>query len=73
MTQTLVGVKLIMLDLMAGIVYISDIDECTLGTPDCSHICTNSLGSYQCSCNTGYRLGTDAKSCSGRTGSKING
>lgn len=32
-----------------------DIDECTLGYP-CDHICTNTIGSFECSCDEGYAL-----------------
>ena len=41
-----------------------DIDECT-GENDCGHTCTNTHGSYECSCLTGYELSEDGKSCSG--------
>lgn len=38
-------------------------DEC-VKTPDaCDHSCTNSDGSYECSCNRGYVLEPDAHSC----------
>ena len=33
---------------------ISDIDECSLHTDDCAQICTNTVGSYVCSCRPGY-------------------
>ena len=47
--------------------YISDIDECTRGISGCEHKCINSIGSFKCSCNKGYHLAIDAKSCSGNT------
>ena len=34
----------------------SDINECVLGTSDCTQLCNNTVGSYVCSCNTGYTL-----------------
>ncbi|KAH9523894.1 hypothetical protein Btru_047340 [Bulinus truncatus] len=40
-----------------------DIDECQSGNQPCSHICVNSLGSYACSCHTGYKLAADQISC----------
>ncbi|XP_072047059.1 mucin-like protein [Amphiura filiformis] len=32
---------------------------------DCDHLCTNTLGSYECSCNDGYQLYIDNKACIG--------
>ena len=32
---------------------------------DCDQICTNTQGSYSCSCVSGYRLSSDGKSCLG--------
>ena len=46
-----------------------DINECDEETDGCAQNCTNTNGSYSCSCNTGYRLGSDAYSC---YGTKIN-
>ena len=34
----------------------SDIDECKLTSSPCSQLCSNSLGSYKCSCHKGYEL-----------------
>ncbi|XP_060763950.1 very low-density lipoprotein receptor [Neoarius graeffei] len=40
-----------------------DVDEC-VKTPDvCDHSCMNSDGSYACSCNPGYILESDGRSC----------
>ena len=38
-----------------------DVDECS-GHP-CSQVCTNTLGSYKCSCLPGYVLSPDLASC----------
>lgn len=43
----------------------SDIDECERGLHGCvkdTAICTNTIGSYNCSCKTGY-LGDGKTSC----------
>ena len=41
-----------------------DINECTLPDRVCSHFCTNTNGSYYCSCRGGYTL-TDNEDCLG--------
>ena len=42
--------------------FISDISECLPngGLGPCAHICTNTIGSFQCSCQPGYALSGDA-------------
>ena len=45
--------------------FTSDINEC-LSSP-CNHTCTNTAGSFVCSCNDGYELGPDGLSCHGMT------
>ena len=37
---------------------------------DCAQICRNTLGSYSCSCVSGYHLASDGKSCLGKAPSK---
>ncbi|XP_077531619.1 vitellogenin receptor Yl-like [Haemaphysalis longicornis] len=51
--------------LLADHVSCSDIDECTEQPHLCSHTCTNSPGSYKCSCLDGYQL-ADASFCRAR-------
>ena len=46
--------------------FISDINECLSNTHGCEHKCTNNDGSFTCSCNTGYEVDTDRKSCKGK-------
>ena len=43
----------------------SDIDECTRGTSGCDHNCTNTPGSYYCTCMNGYDLESDNHTCTG--------
>ena len=45
-----------------------DIDECIEGTHTCHSVatCTNTLGSYNCSCNNGYH--GDGTNCTGKQG-----
>ena len=44
-----------------------DINECTAGTDSCpnSHYCHNEIGSYNCSCRTGYELLLNGITCRG--------
>ena len=42
-----------------------DIDECAEDNGGCSHTCTNTGGSFKCSCPDGYLLLDDEKNCSG--------
>ena len=42
-----------------------DIDECSEGTDGCDQLCSNNVGSYECVCNAGYRLGSDGFTCIG--------
>jgi len=39
--------------------FVSDIDECE--TNPCDQLCTNNLGSYSCSCYSGYQLVNDSR------------
>lgn len=42
-----------------------DIDECSENRDNCGQLCQNTLGSYSCSCRTGYRLASDGAGCDG--------
>ena len=44
----------------------TDVDECSEGTSGCSQECTNTVGSFTCSCFDGYLLDEDRKTCNGR-------
>ncbi|XP_052804697.1 fibulin-5-like [Mya arenaria] len=41
----------------------SDINECSSGTATCHHTCTNTNGSFTCSCRGGYSLSSDNRTC----------
>lgn len=45
---------------------IADINECSNNNGDCQHTCNNEPGSYFCSCDDGYALANNNRSCSGR-------
>ena len=44
---------------------LSDINECNRSNGGCGHNCTNTEGSFECTCRDGYLLDGDGKSCSG--------
>ncbi|CAG7721937.1 unnamed protein product [Allacma fusca] len=48
---------------MAGNGSCIDTDECATDNGGCYGICFNTLGSFQCSCPTGYQVGPDGKNC----------
>ena len=41
----------------------TDVNECATNNEGCDHVCTNSVGSFQCSCNSGYSLAADGTTC----------
>jgi len=41
----------------------ADVDECATSNGMCSHSCTNTAGSYYCSCPTGMALSTNGMTC----------
>ncbi|CAH3124980.1 unnamed protein product, partial [Porites lobata] len=43
-----------------------DKDECALANGGCQHTCTNTYGSYKCSCYSGYQLKPDGLTCQGK-------
>lgn len=42
----------------------NDINECQSSNGGCSQVCVNQPGSYQCSCNSGYTLDGNGRTCS---------
>ena len=47
--------------------YLIDINECndTELVHQCDHTCINTIGSYTCTCNSGYDLDVDGRTCNG--------
>ena len=48
--------------------FIADVNECDKDNGNCSQMCTNTDGSFNCSCNSGYLLDSDGLyiTCNGR-------
>ena len=42
-----------------------DIDECQTGDNNCSQLCVNVPGSFECKCRDGYSLQDDGTTCAG--------
>ena len=43
----------------------ADIDECATNNGGCESDCTNTIGSFSCSCGTGYKLDGNGLNCTG--------
>ena len=48
--------------------YFTDVDECSEQSDSCSQVCINTIGSYTCSCNAGFSLDSDGRSCTPQSG-----
>lgn len=48
-----------------NLLYIIDVDECTVGNGGCEHYCNNTIGGFQCHCKNGYY--SKESSCQGMT------
>ena len=48
---------------MEDMLTCSDTNECAMMNGNCSQMCFNTIGSYVCSCNNGYQLGTNNRTC----------
>ena len=42
-----------------------DVNECATNNGGCAHICTNTEGSFVCSCRAGFVLAGDGRGCNG--------
>ena len=51
---------------MDAVACVSDQNECERDGM-CMHSCRNTYGSFQCSCNQGYELAADGRSCEGQS------
>lgn len=44
---------------------MADVNECAVENGGCAQVCTNTEGSFQCSCIAGYALAADNLNCNG--------
>lgn len=51
----------------------SSLDECSLGTHGCQQQCSNTAGSYTCSCSSGYTLDSNGRTCTQETRASLCG
>ena len=47
----------------SNIILSIDINECSTDASSCEQICTNTNGSYSCSCEESYALNSDGRTC----------
>ena len=47
---------------------VLDINECSANNGECSQTCSNTNGSFVCSCMIGYTLSADNLTCNGKHG-----
>ena len=47
---------------------IPDVNECAPngGLGPCQQVCTNTIGSFYCSCYAGYAISADGRNCQGK-------
>ena len=48
------------------ILFLLDIKECESHNGQCDHNCINTIGSFYCTCDSGYKLNGDKLSCDGQ-------
>ena len=47
--------------------FLLDVNECTKSSDGCEQICTNTVGSFECSCDSGFVLDDNHLSCNGKS------
>ena len=50
---------------VATVHFFIDINECAESIDNCAQICTDTDGSYTCSCEAGYDLASNGHGCNG--------
>ena len=57
---------LVCISLENSVIAFVDINECNPSRNDCEQACNNTVGSYLCSCLSGYSLADNKKNCNGK-------
>ena len=52
--------------------YMTDINECVTFNGYCDQNCTNTIGSYTCSCVEGFVINNNSRSCDGKKAKDIS-
>ena len=58
--------------LVASMVFATDVDECSTSNGGCDQVCTNTVGSFNCSCNDGFSLNMDGATCDGLCSANVS-
>ena len=48
-----------------------DINECETANGGCEQMCSNTIGSFACSCTVGYRLDENGLNCTGEQNHRV--
>ena len=57
--------KIIFYRILVQYCYYADINECSEESHNCDQTCSNTVGSFTCSCRSGYTLDSDGRRCNG--------
>ena len=57
--------ELLLLQCLSKQTIFADVNECNSTNGGCNHVCTNTIGTFLCSCNSGYELDADQRTCVG--------
>ena len=49
-------------------VFLITVNECATNNGGCAHTCTDTVGSFTCSCRTGFVLASNGLGCNGEEG-----
>ena len=62
----MMALRMVMMMMMIFMVSFIDVDECMYHSDNCDETCHNTLGGYRCSCQEGFMLAADQKTCNGK-------